>query len=126
MNIFATSIHGDVLTFILWFASLLQPMIRYYQQLLRYARVLVPASRTITVTLEAAVKDLAAWDDKEGGYLPGHRGWSLGRPGENSTFTLMAGLHAAECTGGYGTAAKPSGCDLPSVSITVSVPQTTE
>jgi hypothetical protein len=96
-----------------------QPIVRYYQQLVRFQRVAVPAGTTVTATLPLKVSDLAAWNDQQGGYLPGKRGWSLGRPGETAIYTLMAGLHAAECgVGGAG----PAGCDLPSTTIQIDVP----
>ena len=96
-------------------------VIRYYQQLVRYERVHVAAGATVTVTLPLKIADLAYWDDKEAGYLPGRRGWALGRPGRTAQYVLMAGLSAAECTGSYGTSAKPSGCDLPSTTISFEV-----
>ena len=97
-------------------------VIRYYQQLVRFARVHVAASSTTTVRLPLKIADLAYWNEHEEGYLQGKRGWSLGRPGKRATYVLMVGLSAAECTGAYGTSAKPSGCDLPGVRISVDVP----
>ena len=109
----------------LYFQQAVAPVIRYYQQLVRYEKVHVAAGATITVSLPLKISDMAYWDDKEGGYLPGKRGWALGRPGvihpsrtsagaprerphvslagmagTNVTYHLMAGLSAAECNGG--------------------------
>lgn len=65
----------------LYFQQAVAPVIRYYQQLVRYEKVHVAAGATITVSLPLKISDMAYWDDKEGGYLPGKRGWALGRPG---------------------------------------------
>ena len=89
-------------------------MIRYYCQLVRFARISIDASATKTVKIPLKIQDLAYWDNDEEGYL-GKKGWRLGRPGMRTTYNVMAGLQAPECTGS-------GSCDLPGVQISFDVP----
>eukprot|EP01043_Picozoa_sp_COSAG02_P037700 COSAG02_NODE_2849_length_7902_cov_2.924773_3_plen_306_part_00 len=89
-------------------------VIRYYCQLVRFARTHIDAHSTKTVHVELKIADLSYWDNDEEGYL-GTKGWRLGRPGARTTYNLMAGLQAPECTGS-------GACDLPGVQINFDVP----
>jgi len=89
----------------LYFSQDVAPVIRYQQQLVRYAKVAVPAGTTVTVRMKVKVSDMAFFDGKEAKTLPGKPGWSLGPL--PTSFTLMAGESAGE------------GGDLPSMRITV-------
>ena len=80
-------------------------VIRYYQQLVRFARVRVEASSTMTVKLPLKIADLSYYDNNEEGTL-GQKGWRLGRAGKRAQYRLMAGLCAGECT-------QSGACDLP-------------
>lgn len=142
-------------------------VIRYYCQLVGFARTYIGASTAVTVKIPLKIADLAYWDNdvrehaalpqlswfpsyhifvlsvlypsvdlrssdrcfgstliyawtvrtygmQEEGFL-GAKGWRLGRPGMRTTYNLMAGLQAPECSGS-------ASCDLPGVQVSFDVP----
>lgn len=75
----------------LYFQQTVAPVVRYTQQLVRYARVSLEAGESTSVAMKVAISDMSFYDANRK-----EPGWSVGS--RNTSFVLMAGTSAATAT----------------------------